>query len=216
MTNDTRSIEELRRIALQPTLDAAVFDGFTRETLKQGAEDAGEDRSIASVIWPHGVDDLLAFWSSEADSAAADAVEKAVEQNMRIREKVTEGVWGRISYLAPNKEAARRAAGVMAFPYRHPLVAKLTWKSADAIWRALGDTSTDFNFYSKRAILSGVISSTQARWLADEAEDSAPTREFLERRIEDVMKIEKLKARVKIPSPSGVIGSLAKMRYGSR
>ena len=176
-------------------LAAAAFDGFTRRALSQAAVDAGVDASQSAIAWPNGVDDALAFWSGCADAAAQLALAGEEAQHAKIREKVAIGVKARLEYFSPNKEAARRAAAALAFPYRHSLAARMTWSAADAIWRGLGDTSTDINFYTKRAILSGVISSTQVRWLADDDPEMAATIDFLHRRIENVMQFEKVKAR---------------------
>ena len=60
-----------------------------------------------------------------------------------------------------------------------------------------GDSSDDFNWYTKRATLTGVYSATVLYWLGDESTDSANTWAFLDRRIGDVMQIEKAKAEVK-------------------
>ncbi len=208
-----RPLDALRLELLAPTLEAVAFDGFTRTALKRGAEAAGRDALCAATAWPNGVDDVIAFWSREADTFAVSALAARAREDLRIRDRVTLGVASRIDYFEPHKEAARRAASALAFPYRHALAARLVWRSADAIWRALGDPSTDFNYYSKRAILSGVISSTQARWLADDTTDSAETGEFLRARIENVMAFEKFKARLKPFDPADLIGGLAKMRY---
>ena len=99
--------------------------------------------------------------------------------------------------LRPHKEAARRAAAFLTLPPHAGRAATLLYATVDAIWRAAGDTSTDFNFYSKRAILAGVYSATLLRWFTDESEDEAETSAFLDRRIEDIMRFEKFKAQLR-------------------
>ena len=95
--------------------------------------------------------------------------------------------------------------------------ARLLWRTADHIWRALGDTSTDENFYSKRAILSGVLASTYARWFSDDSPDNAATWAFLDARIENVMQFEKAKAQL-LGNREGfdVARFLGRLRYPSR
>ena len=114
---------------------------------------------------------------------------------MKIRERITTAVKTRLASLRPHKEAARRAAAFLTLPLHAALGAKLLYRTVDAMWRAAGDTSTDFNFYTKRAILAGVYSSTLMRWFNDASEDEAATDEFLAARIENVMQFEKFKAR---------------------
>src|SRR4029077_14179482 len=95
------------------------------------------------------------------------------------------------------REAARRALALLALPLNAGLGLKLLYRTVDAMWYAAGDTSADFNFYTKRAILAGVYSSTLLYWLNDRAEGSEATWSFLDRRIDDVMKFEKFKDRVR-------------------
>ena len=127
---------------------------------------------------------------------------------------------GRIT--ARQIEAARRAAGYLSVPGRQKLAADLLFTSAHHMWRWAGDTATDYNYYSKRLILSGVITATRLYWFDDSSDDFANTRAFLERRIENVMQFEKVKAKAKNWSEKmhgdkapfdGIIGALAKMRY---
>ena len=83
-----------------------------------------------------------------------------------------------------------------ALPLNAPDGAKMLWQTADRIWTLLGDTSEDFNWYTKRMTLSGVIGSTLLFWLGDDSHDTQATWDFLDRRIGDVMQFEKAKARV--------------------
>ena len=128
--------------------------------------------------------------------------------SMKVRERIRTAVKTRLAVLKPNKEAARRAAAFLTLPPHAPLAATLLYDTVDAIWRAAGDTSTDFNFYTKRAILAGVYSTTLLRWFTDQSADESATDAFLAARIENVMQFEKFKAQVKtafarVPSPFG-------------
>jgi ubiquinone biosynthesis protein COQ9 len=123
----------------------------------------------------------------------------------------------RIEALRPHKEAARRAAAFLTLPPHAALGARLVWRTVDAMWRAVGDTATDFNFYTKRGILAGVYSSTLMRWLTDTSADEHETTAFLAGRIENVMTFEKFKAQAKeavsrLPSLAEVLGSLGPRR----
>ena len=120
----------------------------------------------------------------------------------------------RIHAVREHKEAARRAAAFLTLPPHAALGARLVYRTVDRMWRAAGDTSTDFNFYTKRAILAGVYSSTLMRWFTDESEDEAETKSFLDARIENVMQFEKFKAQVKErtkdwPSLSDFLGRIS-------
>lgn len=211
----TDGFEQARRKVLAAALKRAPFDGWTSVTLAASGKDAGIDRATLAAAFPKGVGDLLAFWSGENDAAMAAAMTGPDFGALRIREKVSYALKARLDALRPHKEAARRAAATLALPLFAPLAARLVWNTADAVWRGLGDKSTDFNFYTKRAILTGVWTSTFARWLADDSPDEEPTRKFLAARIENVMQFEKLKAKVRDNGfdPEGMFGWLAKVRY---
>jgi ubiquinone biosynthesis protein COQ9 len=208
----------VRESILSEVLKAAAFEGFTPVSLARAAASAGQTKASLAAAFPAGATDLLAYWSSQADAAAATAIGFPHSPPLKIREKVARGIEARLDYLRPHKEAARRAAAFLALPHNAPHAARLVWASADAIWRAMCDPSTDFSFYSKRAILCGVLSATFARWLGDDSEDEAATKAFLAARIDNVMLFEKLKARVRDSGfdPEGMFGWLAKMRYPER
>lgn len=207
--------DEVRARLLPAVLAGAAFDGFTPLALENAARKAGVGKAELAAAFPSGALGVLEYWSALADRAGAEALTREGAKGLKIREKVALGVMARIAFLRPDKEAARRAAAFLALPLHAPTGVRLVWNGADAIWRALGDPSTDFNFYSKRAILSGVISSTMARWFADDSPDEEATQSFLRERIENVMQFEKLKAKARDAGvdPAGMWGWLARMRY---
>jgi ubiquinone biosynthesis protein COQ9 len=204
-----------RAAILEAALARAPFEGWTPVMLRRAAEDAGRDRAVLAAAFPNGVSDVLRYWSVSADRGLAAKMAGEAFAALKVREKVTFGVWERLQVLRPHKEAARRAAATLALPVFAPLGAELAWKTCDAIWRGLNDASTDFNYYTKRATLMAVWTSTFARWLADESADETPTREFLARRIDNVMQFEKVKAQARKigVDPEGMFGWLARMRY---
>lgn len=218
MSQTDSPFDVVRDAILAEVLKAAAFDGFTPLALERAARAAGRSKADLAAAFPGGTTEMLRWWSHRADAAAAAAAGERREPPLKIREKVAAGIEGRIAFLRPHKEAARRAAAYLALPHNAPEAARLVWATADAIWRAMGDPSTDFNFYSKRAILSGVWSSTFARWLADDSIDEAATKAFLAARIDNVMQFEKFKARVRDSGfdPEGMFGWLAKTRYPDR
>ncbi len=182
-------------------LDAALkqvpFDGFTAHVLEAAGAEAGADAQSLARLFPDGPLSLVEAFSDWADGEMTARLAKAKLDEKKIRTRITLAVQTRLEILRPRKEAARRAAAFLTLPPHAPLGTKLLYRTVDAMWRAAGDTSTDFNFYTKRAILAGVYSTTVMRWFTDDSEDEQATNEFLARRIENVMQFEKLKAQVK-------------------
>ena len=190
---DTNAHTDLRDAILVASLPHVVFDGWTDRTLREGAIAAGQDAGAAVRAFPRGGIDAIAHFSDWADRRmlAALEVEAASFAEMRIRDKITRAVRLRLEILEPHREAVRRATSVLAIRGQAALSARLLFRTVDAMWRAAGDTATDFNFYTKRGLLAGVQSSTVLYWLGDESEGQAATWGFLDRRITDVMRIGK-------------------------
>ena len=215
------TLDELR-IALAPDIAAsAIFDGWNETALVAAAEMAGVDVDVAKLAFPSGASqamDMIDAWIANVDAAMeAEWPEKRLAE-LKIRERISTLVTFRLEAVEHIDEAVRRAMTIMAMPQNAPRAMKLGWRSADIMWRLAGDTATDYNHYTKRAILAGIYSATLAVFVNDDSEGKEKTREFLARRIEGVMKFEKAKAQllnkdVELPSLTRFLGRL---RYPSR
>ena len=204
-----RDDASLRSAILDAALAHVPFDGFTDKVLQQAGTEVGADRTAIMRLFPGGPLSLVETFSELFDAEMERRLAKSKLSAMKVREKIAFAVRTRLAVLGPHKEAARRAAAFLTLPPNAPTAATLLYRTVDSIWRAIGDNSTDFNFYTKRAILAGVYTTTLMRWFNDDSVDELATGEFLARRIENVMQFEKLKARVreaakKLPSLSGL------------
>ena len=191
----TQGLDEMRVRLLDAILMHVPFDGWSEASLKAATRDLGLSRDEVRALCPRGAIDLAADFHKRGDSALGLALAQADLGAMRMRERVAFAVRTRLE-VCDDKEVVRRGTTLFALPRHAPEGAKLIWGTADTIWTALGDTSDDFNWYSKRAILSGVYSSTVLFWLGDDSVGEQATWAFLDRRIEDVMRFEKVKAQV--------------------
>ena len=182
-------------------LDAALahvpFDGWSEETLNAAIEDIGVSREVARTHFPRGAVDLALAFHRRGDAEMAAQLAKTNLASMRIRDRITHAVKLRLEIAIPHKEAVRRGSTLFALPIYAADGAKALWETSDAIWTALGDPSDDINWYTKRATLSGVYAGTVLYWLGDESLDNQATWDFLDRRIENVMQVEKAKAAVR-------------------
>lgn len=180
---------------LTAALDHVPFDGWADATLLAAAQDTGVDPALARILFPRGGLDLALAYHRRGDAEMLAALATKNLDTLRFRERVNLAV--RLRLETAEREAVCRAAALMALPQNAPAAARAVWDTADAIWNALGDTSVDGNWYSKRVILSAVYSATVLFWLGDESADAADTWAFLDRRIEDVMRFEQSKAKIK-------------------
>jgi ubiquinone biosynthesis protein COQ9 len=161
------------------------------------AGELGVPADRARLAFPGGAAEMVDAWFDWVDKVMLEAFPPDRIAAMKVRDRIRDLLLFRLELLAPSREALRRALAILASPRNAPKGAALAWRSADRIWRLAGDTATDFNHYSKRAILIGVYGSTTMIFLDDESEELADTRAFLDRRIAEVMRFEKAKARWK-------------------
>lgn len=175
----------------------ASFDGWTRAALASAARGLDLPAGEGERLFPGGPIDVLTFLSRRSDLRMVEDMEKEGVVALKIRDRIKGAVRIRLERHSGQRESARRALSLLSLPFNAPLALKLLYGTVDAMWYAAGDTSTDFNFYTKRATLAGVYSSTLLYWLNDRSPGAEATWAFLDRRIDDVMRIEKLKGQVR-------------------
>ncbi len=178
-------------------LDAAllhvVFDGWSQATFDAAVSDSGVNPVLAQALCPRGAVDLALAYHRRGDQMMLARLSETDLSELRFRDRIAALIRYRLE-VTEDKEAVRRGVTLFALPQHAATGAKALWGTCDAIWTALGDTSDDLNWYSKRTILSGVYSSTLLYWLGDDSPDHQATWEFLDRRIDNVMQFEKVKA----------------------
>jgi ubiquinone biosynthesis protein COQ9 len=212
-TPQDMNLDELRLVLAPKVAPNAAFDGWSDKALAMAAAEVGVPAPRARLCFPRGAPEMIEAWfdSLDRDMAAAFPLERV--EAMKIRERIRALVMHRIEAVKPDREALRRALAILAQPQNLPLAARLAWRAADRMWRIAGDRATDFNHYSKRAILMGVYGATTLVFLDDDSDGLTQTRAFLDRRIDEVMRFEKTKAqwrgnRQRLPSLSRFLGRL--------
>ena len=194
MTTDT---DDTVRKATDAVLDAALmhvpFDGWSDMTLRAAVAASGVDAGLAKALFPRGSVDMALAFHRRGDAAMVARLAATDLLSMRYRDRVAAAIRFRLEAVT-DKEVVRRGTTLFALPTHAADGAKAIWGTADAIWTALGDTSRDVNWYTKRATLSAVYAATVLFWLGDDSIGHQDTWEFLDRRIDDVMRIEKAKA----------------------
>ena len=200
----TGSTDTQKSALLDAALPHVAFDGWSQVTFDAAAKDAKITTSAARDLCPKGALDLAIAYHQRGDDLMAEKLQATDLSGMRFRDKVAFAVRVRLEVIS-DKEAVRRGSALFALPMNAGDGAKLIWGTADCIWTTLGDTSTDINWYTKRATLSGVYGACALFWLGDTSADHADTAEFIDRRIDNVMQFEKAKAQAR---KSPVLGKL--------
>lgn len=173
-----------------------IFDGWSIKALRAAAYDADLDNALLDYVFPRGGIDAVIAFLAIGDRTALHALQSHDLSALRVRERVALAVRLRLQ-AEPNRDVMRRTVVMLALPMYAGDAAQAFWHTADTIWTGLNDSSQDYNWYSKRAILSCVYSSTLLFWLGDDSPDYEHTHAFLDRRIDNVMAIEKIKARAR-------------------
>lgn len=214
----TDASQNARADILKAMLPQAAFDGWTQKSLRMAVAQTDLPQGSEELYFPDGPLEVIGFWSDQMNDKVMADLAALDQPSLKIREKVTAGVLAALYAIGPHEEAARRAMSRMSLPDALGQGPKQLWSAADTIWRAIGDTSTDVNYFSKRTILAGVMASTLTVWLSDDDPQKPKARKFLDARIANVMSFEKAKWDFKkrtanMPNPAEILGRL---RYGGR
>jgi ubiquinone biosynthesis protein COQ9 len=212
----TQDVQDIRDRILASLLPDLAFDGWTWDGACKASVAAGYDRHMATAVFPGGLGDVLDHFSGWADRQMLERLKKTDPGSMRVRDRVRMAVAERFAVLAPWKEAVRMASRYWAVPYRAAHAGRLVWRTADCIWIWAGDTATDYNRLTKRTLLAGVLSSTMLVWLADQDAGLERTNAFLDRRIENVMRLGQFIGKIKKPAFVRPGASPAGKRRGAR
>ena len=212
MTADNKNSEHIPGYIVEAILNHIPFDGWSEVSLEMAAADCGLSEAEMRRLFPQGIPDAIAAYGAYADEnmtisfrgLGAEEI-AAMPVHMRIRSLIL----NRLEQAAPHKEVVRRTLAVLALPQHANLGAKLLYSTVDKMWREAGDTSTDYNFYTKRATLSAVYSSTLLAFLSDQSADMTKTEAFLDRRLADVARVPK------IARPAKDIANIA-LRFAGR
>ncbi len=205
-------LAELRPRLVAAMLPDVAFDGWGAAARDAAADAEGIDRDIAAMALPDPAT-MVDAYTALADAQMVAAMAAADTDAMKVRDRIRFALRNRLESATPDREAVRRALAVLLLPANAALSARTLWRTADAMWRAAGDTATDFNHYSKRAILGAVYSASLLYWLDDDSADQAATWAFIDRRIDNIMAFEKSKAKAKqalawLPDPARFLGRL--------
>lgn len=209
------TLDELRLVLAPVVPHHAAFDGWSDAALAAAGAELGLPPGRAALAFPGGAVEMIDAWFAAIDRAMVAVLPPEKLAVMRVRERIPALIRARLAEAAPHREALRRAIAVLALPTNAAQGARLGWRTADRMWQLAGDAATDFSHYTKRLTLAGVYATTLLVWLDDESEGFADTHGFLDRRIDDVMRFEKLKAQLR-PHPDAMFSParfLGRLRY---
>ena len=186
----------LKDRVLEAALLHAAFDGWSRRTLIHAARDAGLDAAAARRLFPQGGDSLLAWLDEWADRRMLERATPDELARLPVRRRIATLVRARLELLSPHREAVRRAVAARSLPGNVAGTGRAVWRTVDRMWHAAGlggAPSGGLSFYSRRGAGAGGVGAPPLHWLDDQSEEGAATWAFLDRRIEDVMQIGRMR-----------------------
>lgn len=213
MTETPTSLDAVRETLLDTALMHVPFDGWSEAALRGAIAETGIDPALARAAFPRGAVDMAQAFHGRGDARMRARLAQEDLSHLRFRDRIAAAVQMRLDAI-DDKEAARRAVTLFALPQYAPDGARMIFETVDHIWTALGDESQDINWYTKRATLAGVYSSTVLFWLNDSSPDTQATRDFLDRRIDDVMQFERIKGAAQRNPVLGPLLSVPEKLFG--
>lgn len=218
MSDDT-TLNDIRDRLILAALEHVPFDGWSDKALRHAAEDCGLDSQAPDRAFPHGVSSAVRHFTQLGDRLMLDDLRAIDMTDMSIRDRIVTAVSVRLERWAPHQEAVRRALAVYALPRNIGAAGQATWHTVDLMWKAIGDRSGDFSWYTKRASLAAVYSATVLYWLDDQSEGFEGTWDFLRRRVDDVVKTIKMRQQVTerlgtFANPANLPNPLAMLKDG--
>ena len=207
--------DETRDRLLVAVLSHVPFDGWSEKAVAAAAAELGIETEEAHQAFPGGPVALVTYHAAYADRHMEEALKESNLAEMRLRERIAHAVRLRLEQNVAHREAIRAALPILAQPANGPHALSSLYRTVDTVWFAVGDKSTDFGFYTKRALLAGVYLSTLLYWLNDGSEDTQATWGFLDRRIADVMRIQTARGQFARFRPPG-FGLLRRLREAAR
>ena len=218
MTRRDIAADDTRDRLIEVVLAHVPFDGWGDKALMAAADECGIDMDAARRAFPGGAASLIEYHSARADRAMEDGLEAEALTGgggEGVGKRIAAAVRTRLEQENPHREAVRAAMSYFAMPSNAPLSLKCLYRTVDSMWFAIGDKTTDLNFYSKRALLAGVYGTTLLYWLDDDSENHEDCWAFLDRRLEDVTRARKLRGRLEqiLPSPE-IMARLLRRRPG--
>ena len=190
--------EKIKHQILNASLKEIAINGWSDKSLRKACKKIGIDSNAYKLYFPKGMVEIVEFYFEQINKAMLVEIHQFSNENLKIRERIKNSILIRLKYIAKDRLLAQKTASYLSLPWNISLSLKLTWEIADLIWYEAGnDRSTDFNYYTKRSLLSGVYIATIGYYLNDFSEGYKDTIDFLDRKLENVIMMGKFISRFK-------------------
>uniref|UniRef100_A0A7N8XKV7 Ubiquinone biosynthesis protein n=1 Tax=Mastacembelus armatus TaxID=205130 RepID=A0A7N8XKV7_9TELE len=190
---DYETEEQLQARILTAALEFVPLHGWSMEAIAAGAETLGLS-SASTGMFSNGAGDLVLHFITQCNSQLTEIL---AEQHMQVQlgqaepketaDFLKDAVETRLRMYIPYIETWPQAMSILLLPHNIPDSLKHLSTLVDDIWYYAGDRSTDMNWYTKRAALTGIYNTTELVMIQDSSPDFQDTWNFLDNRIQDVV-----------------------------
>lgn len=186
-------LEKERLEFLEKFLKNVPFDGWTSECLEKTSISLGKDKYYGRILFAGGASDIIKFFGLFIDQKMEKALIDNPITEHRVRDKIHFLIMTRFKCYTPYKEAIRKLVKNNYTPSNLSNSLKMLWKTSDDFWYKAGDISTDYNYYTKRFLLSCVYSSSLLHWLSDDSKGNDSNSSFVTKEIAKILKLGNIK-----------------------
>ncbi|KAM9816572.1 ubiquinone biosynthesis protein COQ9, mitochondrial isoform X1 [Syngnathus typhle] len=204
--------EQLQSKVLNAALEFVPQHGWTMDSIAAGAETLGLSSASIGMFY-NGAGDLVLHFIAQCNSQLGETLaeqQKQVQLGQEEPKKTTdflrEAIETRLRMHITYIETWPQAMSILLLPYNIPKSLEHLATLVDDIWYYNGDRSTDMNWYTKRAALTGIYNTTELVMLQDSSPDFQDTWNFLDNRIQDIASIVSSAKQIQSTSKAMVQG----------
>tara|TARA_Y100000994_G_scaffold207401_1_gene179915 strand:- start:411 stop:1040 length:630 start_codon:yes stop_codon:yes gene_type:complete len=174
-----------------------IPNGWNKNLVNLIAKEKKFSKSQIISLFPEGYKSILEFYISSTDEDMINQCKKLDLIRMKTSDRVCQIIKKRFEINQKEKKIIKKTLLYLTLPQNSKLAANSLYKTVDNIWYIAGDNSTDFNFYTKRAILSVIYTSTIFYWIFRD-KDLDQTEKFLKNQLSKLSKVPKIKEKIKL------------------
>jgi len=189
------NLNSRRKKVLNISKKFIVKNGWNENLFLKLSENSKYKIDELKVLFPNGYTALLEFYLNELNAEMILSSKKINLIRMKTHQRIKALIMLRLNNLQKEKDLFKKTYFILALPKHSKIAVMSLYKTVDEMWFLAGDISTDFNFYSKRAILASIYSATILYWINNN--NLKQTTKFLDNQLAKVSKIPEIKNKIK-------------------
>jgi ubiquinone biosynthesis protein COQ9 len=161
--------------------------GWSRETLLHCAKKQKLSTPNLALMFPSFEYDVLKYLIAQNNSLVEKNYNSFNNSRLKTRDKIKTIMELKFDSNAYLKDALPEMLKFLLRPGNIFMSIKMLHQNSDFIWKLAGDKSNDFNYYSKRGLLSMVYLATLIYWLNDKSSKGIGTKNFISKSVDGIV-----------------------------